>query len=145
MPEQSGAATGYPLRAVGRLPRGWLRLAAGGVHVPVQWRRCRDDGLGAQGWKLVANVDDPEIIAVTGHASGPVGTSVLVHDILDHLLCGFAASGHRAEAMALRQLTLRSGSDPTPDYPIPSKTATNTAWRGISKSTSTGRMSCAHI
>lgn len=112
----SANACNYPLRDLRLLPRGWLRLGVGTVSIPVSYRASWPDGLGARGWKLDANRDDPEIIAATSDASGAIPTSVLVHDALDHLLCGFAPSGHRAEAMALEQLARRTGSDPTPDY-----------------------------
>ncbi len=106
----------YPLRDVRLLPHSWLRLGGTLVCVPTSFHESWPDGLGARGWKLDANRDDPEIIAATSDASGAIPTSVLVHDTLDHLLCGFAPSGHRAEAMALEQLARRTGSDPTPDY-----------------------------
>jgi hypothetical protein len=41
---------------------------------------------------------------------------VFIHDILDHFLSGFGVSGHRSEAMALIQLSKRTGSDPGSDY-----------------------------
>lgn len=110
------SACNYPLRDVRLLPHSWLRLGSSLVCIPAGFRESWPDGLGARGWKLDANRDDPEIIAATSDASGAIPTSVLVHDALDHLLCGFAPSGHRAEAMALEQLARRTGSDPTPDY-----------------------------
>lgn len=109
-------STTYPLRDVRLMPSSWLRISAGSVRIRVSYREHWADGLGAGGWKLDANLDDPEIVAATSDASGAIPTSVLVHDALDHLLCGFAASGHRAEAMALEQLAQRTGSDPDPDY-----------------------------
>jgi len=39
------------------------------------------------------------------------GSPVFIHDILDHFLSGFGVSGHRSEAMALIQLSKRTGSD----------------------------------
>ncbi|WP_295881351.1 hypothetical protein [uncultured Thiohalocapsa sp.] len=107
------AAT-YPLLDLRRLPR--ARVSAGAVTVAVTFRETWADGLGARGWKLDANLDDPEIIAATSTPGETIPTSVPVHDILDHLLCGFAPSGHRAEAMALAQLAQRTDTDPTPDY-----------------------------
>jgi len=104
------------LRDLRLLPRAWLRLESSVVSIPVSYRASWSDGFGARGWKLNANLDDPQIIAATSDASGAIPTSVLVHDMLDHLLCGFVPSGHRAEAMALEQLARRTGSDPTPDY-----------------------------
>jgi hypothetical protein len=107
---------------VRRLPPSSLRVGVdektGGstVCLPVSYRACWDDGFGARGWKLDADLADPEIIASTRETGGVLPTSVLVHDALDHLISGFAPSGHRAEAMALDRLALRTGSDPTPDY-----------------------------
>ncbi|MBK5929356.1 hypothetical protein [Halochromatium salexigens] len=106
----------YPFRELRLLPGSSLRLRGRCVSIPASYRATWPDGFGARGWKLDANLDDPEIIAATSDASGTIPTSVLVHDALDHLLCGFAPSGHRAEAMALEQLARRTGSDPTPDY-----------------------------
>ncbi len=109
------------LRDVLRLPPSSLRIevddatGAGVVCVPVSYRACWEDGFGARGWKLDADLADPEIIASTRETGGVLPTSVLVHDTLDHLISGFAPSGHRAEAMALDRLALRTGADPTPD------------------------------
>jgi hypothetical protein len=110
------------LRDVRRLPPSSLRVevddntGASTLCLPVSYRACWDDGFGARGWKLDADLADPEIIASTRETGGVLPTSVLVHDALDHLISGFAPSGHRAEAMALDRLALRTGSDPTPDY-----------------------------
>jgi len=106
----------YPLRDLRSLSRTCVRISAGAVTVAMTFHDTWDDGLGARGWKLDANIDDPEIIAATSTPGDPIPTSVPVHDILDHLLCGFAPSGHRAEAMALAQLAQRTDTDPTPDY-----------------------------
>ncbi|MBK1716092.1 hypothetical protein [Thiocystis violacea] len=64
------------------------------------------------GFKVVigAYLADPEIIASTRETGGVLPTSVLIHDALDHLISGFAPSGHRAEAMALAQLAERAVS-----------------------------------
>lgn len=107
---------GYPLRDVRRLAPELLRVEAGEVCLGLRYRAHWDDDYGARGWKLMANLADPEIIASTRETGATLPTSVLVHDALDHLVSGFAASGHRAEAMALAQLARRTGSDPTPDY-----------------------------
>jgi hypothetical protein len=77
------------------------------ARVAVTYRSEWDDGYGAQGWKLDAAMRDGEVIACTAYTGGKVPTSVLVHDILDHWLCGFGASGHRNEAKATTQLGLR--------------------------------------
>ncbi|HQU15276.1 MAG: hypothetical protein B7Z66_09145 [Chromatiales bacterium 21-64-14] len=86
------------------------------VPVAVTYRTQWRDGFGARGWKLDVTVDDPEVIASTAYTGERIPTSVLVHDLLDHHLCGFPISGHRCEAMALVQLALRTGSDPRTDY-----------------------------
>jgi hypothetical protein len=86
------------------------------VRVPCLYRRTWQDGFGARGWKLASTVDDPEIIASTATTGERTPTSVFVHDILDHSLCGLGPSGHRNEAVALLQLAERTGADPTPDF-----------------------------
>ncbi len=110
------ADSDYPRRDVRRLPPEVLRIDAGEVCLGIHYRARWDDGYGARGWKLVANVADPEIIASTRETGAALPTSVLVHDALDHLVSGFASSGHRAEVMALAELARRTGCDPTPDY-----------------------------
>jgi hypothetical protein len=112
----SSACHAYPFRDLRSLPRTWVRVSAGAVAVAVTFRDTWEDGLGARGWKLDANLADPEIIGATSDTGDAIPTSVPVHDILDHLLCGFAPSGHRAEAMALAQLAHRTDTDPAPDY-----------------------------
>ena len=87
----------------------------GGMTVPVTFKREWDDGFGAKGWKLDISAHDPEIIASTAFSGESIPTSVLIHDILDHLISGFGPSGHRDEAMALMQLHLRTGSYIRPD------------------------------
>lgn len=86
------------------------------VEVPVSYRREWDDGFGARGWKLDAAIEDPAVIAATAETGSRIPTSVLVHDVLDHWLCGLPLSGHRNEAAALYQLSVRTGSDPGPDF-----------------------------
>ncbi|MHB1676245.1 MAG: hypothetical protein ACYCSS_01735 [Sulfuriferula sp.] len=85
------------------------------ITVPVIYRHEWADGFGARGWKLETAIDDPEVIASTSATGLRIPTSVLIHDILDHHLCGLPLSGHRNEAIALHQLSLRTGSDPLPD------------------------------
>lgn len=85
------------------------------VLIPVTYRAEWQDGYGARGWKLDVSLDDPEVIAATAETGQKLPTSVLVHDILDHHLCGLALGGHRNEAIALHQLSLRTGADPQPD------------------------------
>jgi hypothetical protein len=86
------------------------------LTLPWLYRRRWNDGFAARGWKLACTVDDPEIIASTAETGARIHTSVFVHDIVDHALCGLPPSGHRAEAVALIQLAERTGSDPTPDF-----------------------------
>lgn len=86
------------------------------VPVPVTWQREWHDGFGARGWKLDVSIGEPSVIAATAEHGERVPTSVLVHDILDHHLCGFGIGGHRNEAMALMQLASRTGADPRPDF-----------------------------
>ncbi|MBE9542344.1 MAG: hypothetical protein IMF01_08495, partial [Proteobacteria bacterium] len=86
------------------------------VQIPVTYRKVWNDGFGARGWKVNATVGDPEIIASTRETGLKINTSVFIHDILDHFLSGFGVSGHRSEAMALIQLSKRTGSNPGPDY-----------------------------
>lgn len=85
------------------------------ISVPIVYHHEWADGFGARGWKLEAAMDDPEVIAATSETGLRIPTSVLIHDILDHHLCGLPLSGHRNEAIALHQLSLRTGSDPLPD------------------------------
>ena len=70
-----------------------------------------EDGFGVRGWKLDAAMRDSTVIASTAYTGENVPTSVLIQDILDHLLCGFGFSGHRNEAMAVVQLASRTGVD----------------------------------
>ncbi|RRQ22310.1 hypothetical protein D6C00_10345 [Thiohalobacter thiocyanaticus] len=84
--------------------------------MPVTYRREWQDGFGARGWKLDIAIGDEFVIASTAYTGGNIPTSVLIHDIVDHYLCGFGLSGHRDEAMALIQLRERTGTDIEPDY-----------------------------
>lgn len=86
------------------------------VSVPATYRREWDDGFGARGWKLDVGIGDEFVIASTAYCGENIPTSVLIHDIVDHHLCGFSLSGHRDEAMALVQMQARTGTDITPDY-----------------------------
>lgn len=86
------------------------------VRVAFLYRHTWQDGFGARGWKLAGAAEDPEVIASTAATGERIPTSVLVHDILDHLLCGLGPSGHRNEAVALLQLAARTGADPRPDF-----------------------------
>lgn len=80
-----------------------------GLCVPVTYRAEWDDGFGAQGWKLDTAIDDREVIACTSYTGKKSPTSVLVHDILDHLVSGFPLSGYHNEAVATTLHGLRNG------------------------------------
>jgi hypothetical protein len=90
--------------------------AATPVVVPaiyaVQW----DDGFGARGWKLDVPDLGADVIAATPYTGERIPTSVFVHDLVDHHLCGFRLSGYLDEAGALVQLAERTGSDPVADF-----------------------------
>ena len=86
------------------------------VTVGIHYRRTWDDAFGARGWKLDGTEGDPEVIAATPYPGELIPTSVLIHDLLDHRLCGLTLSDYVDEAIALIQLARRTGSDPTPDY-----------------------------
>lgn len=86
------------------------------VRIPFSYHREWQDGLGARGWKLDCSIGDPMVIAATAETGEQIPTSVFIHDILDHHLCGLPMSGHRNEAIALIQLARRTGADPQPDF-----------------------------
>lgn len=109
-------ATQGGYRNIREYPQNLLRTGDGSVQVPVTYKKEWDDGFGARGWKVDATIGDPAIIASTRETGQRINTSVFIHDILDHFLSGFAVSGHRSEAMALIQLSKRTGSDPGSDY-----------------------------
>jgi len=101
---------------VKQYPSELLQKINNSVLVAVTYRKVWNDGFGARGWKLNATIGDPEIIASTRETGQRINTSVFIHDILDHFLSGFGVSGHRSEAMALIQLSKRTGSDPMSDF-----------------------------
>jgi hypothetical protein len=103
-------------RSIKEYPQNLLRIGEASVEVPVTYKKVWEDGFGARGWKVDATIGDPTIIASTRETGQRIITSVFVHDILDHFLSGFGVSGHRSEAMALIQLSKRTGSDPGSDY-----------------------------
>ena len=86
------------------------------VVLPATYCTEWQDGYGVRGWKLDVSLDDPAVIASTEETGARIPTSVFVHDIVDHHLCGLAMSGHRNEAIALNLLSERTGSSPIPDY-----------------------------
>jgi hypothetical protein len=109
-------ATRVGYRNIMEYSQNLLRTGDNGVQLPVTYKKVWDDGFGARGWKVDATIGDPVIIASTRETGQRINTSVFIHDILDHFLSGFGVSGHRSEAMALIQLSKRTGSDPRPDY-----------------------------
>jgi len=86
------------------------------VVLPATYCTEWQDGYGVRGWKLDVSLNDPAVIASTEETGARIPTSVFVHDIVDHHLCGLAMSGHRNEAIALHLLSERTGSSPIPDY-----------------------------
>ena len=101
---------------VTRYPDKFLQIDQDEIRIPVTYKKTWDDGFGARGWKVDVTIGDPQIIASTRETGQKINTSVFVHDILDHFLSGFGVSGHRSEAMALIQLSRRTGSNPRSDY-----------------------------
>jgi hypothetical protein len=87
-----------------------------GAHIPVSYKLSWDDGYGVRGWKLDCSIGESSVIAATAETGNQITTSVLVHDILDHYLCGVGIGGHKNEAIALVQMAVRTGVDPTPDF-----------------------------
>jgi hypothetical protein len=87
-------------------------------HVILPATYCTEwkDGYGVRGWKLDISIGDPAVIASTEETGRQIPTSVFVHDIVDHHLCGLPMSGHRNEAIALKLLSERTASSPIPDY-----------------------------
>ena len=90
--------------------------AATPVVVPALYAEQWDDGFGARGWKLDVPDLGADVIAATPYTGERIATSVFVHDLVDHHLCGFRLSGYLDEAGALIQLAERTGSDPVPDF-----------------------------
>jgi hypothetical protein len=86
------------------------------VVVPALYAEQWDDGFGARGWKLDLPDLGADVIAATPYTGERIPTSVFVHDLVDHHLCGFRLSGYLDEAGALVQLAERTGSDPVADF-----------------------------
>jgi hypothetical protein len=86
------------------------------VVVPAIYAAQWDDGFGARGWKLDVPDLGADVIAATPYTGQRIPTSVFVHDLVDHHLCGFRLSGYLDEAGALIQLAERTGSDPVADF-----------------------------
>ena len=81
------------------------------MAVIIDIRYCAewDDGFGARGWKLESTIADSRVIASTAFTGEISETSVFVHDIVDHYLCGLKIGGHRNEVIAVFLHALRSG------------------------------------
>jgi hypothetical protein len=77
-----------------------LSLTRAGVCVPVSYQKTWNDGFGARGWKLDVANTDPAIIASTRETGDRIPTSVLIHDLLDHLLSGFEISASRTRVLS---------------------------------------------
>lgn len=86
------------------------------VVVPAIYAEQWDDAFGARGWKLDLPNLGTDVIAATPYTGERIPTSVLIHDLVDHHLCGFRLSGYLDEAGALVQLAERTGSDPVGDF-----------------------------
>lgn len=85
------------------------RTVSGHIEVPVVYRREWQDGFGAHGWKPDIAIRDREVIACTSYTGHKSQTSVLIHDLLDHLVSGFWLSGYYNEARATAMHGLRNG------------------------------------
>jgi len=79
------------------------------VPIDMRYHSEWDDGFGARGWKLESTIGDDRVIASTPFTGNISETSVFVHDIVDHQLCGLRIGGHRNEAIAVFLHALRSG------------------------------------
>lgn len=85
-------------------------------HFDLTFHSEWQDGYEAQGWKLDAAINDPQVIACTAYTGEKTPTSVLVHDILDHLVSGFWLSGYANEARATAMHGLRNGIEVRSSY-----------------------------
>jgi hypothetical protein len=88
----------------------------GQLEFPLVYRTEWQDGYGAQGWKLDVSVNDKEVIACTSYTGQKSQTSVLIHDLLDHLVSGFWLSGYHNEARATAMHGLRNGIEVRSSY-----------------------------
>lgn len=86
------------------------------IAFDLTYRSEWQDGYGAQGWKLDLAGDDPEVVACTAYTGAKTPTSVLVHDMLDHLVSGFPLSGYANEACATAMHGLRNGIEVRSSY-----------------------------
>lgn len=93
-----------------------LSTQATGIRFDLTYHSEWLDGYGAQGWKLDVAMDDPEVIACTAYTGNKTPTSVLVHDMLDHLASGFGLSGYANEARAAAIHGLRNGVEVRSSY-----------------------------
>ncbi|AGA34714.1 hypothetical protein TVNIR_3077 [Thioalkalivibrio nitratireducens DSM 14787] len=93
-----------------------MQPVPGPVAVPARYAEHWNDDFGVRGWKLDVPGTGPDVIAGTPYTGERIPTSVFVHDLVDHHLCGFRLSGYLDEAGALVQLAQRTGSDPVADF-----------------------------
>lgn len=75
----------------------------------VTYRTQWEDGFGARGWKLDSIAQARDVIACTSYTGPKTPTSVLIHDMLDHLVSGFGLGGYVEEAKATTLHGLRNG------------------------------------
>ena len=114
--EQANSSSKNSYKNVTEYSENFLKIDSDKIRIAVTYNKSWNDGFGARGWKVDATIGDPQIIASTRETGQRINTSVFIHDILDHFLSGYGVSGHRSEAMALIQLSKRTGTSPEPDY-----------------------------
>lgn len=95
---------------------GMTNTQPSGTQFDVTYHSEWQDGYGAHGWKLNVVMDAPEVIACTAYTGNKTPTSVLVHDILDHLVSGFWLSGFANEARATAMHGIRNGIEVRSSY-----------------------------
>jgi hypothetical protein len=91
-------------------------IRTAGIAFALTYHSEWQDGYGAQGWKLDLARNDPAVVACTAYTGEKTPTSVLVHDILDHLVSGFPLSGYANEARATAMHGLRNGIEVRSSY-----------------------------
>ena len=84
-------------------------MTVANVQIVAEYREYWDDGFGARGWKIAPSIEDPRVIASVAHTGSISATCVLVHDMLDHHLCGLSIGGHRNEVVATMLHAMRNG------------------------------------
>lgn len=79
------------------------------AQLEIVYQKCWNDGFGARGWKIAPSIDDPRVIASSTYVGLASPTCVLIHDIMDHHLCGLSIGGHRNEMVATLLHAMRNG------------------------------------